>query len=240
MEIPPDTRTAVGLFQSLGLRTGGFYAVTVSFLAPALQVAYIVVMYISSFPVIMALRQTNTYEERSIGLDSTSSGKGGHLSAHLQNQLAYDLWFLIGTWFLICIVERTALTQGHPGFLIFTILFEVTSAYGTVGLSTGVPYDSYSLSGAFHKFSKVILLFVMIRGRHRGLPLAIDRSILIPGEELLHKMDEEYNDRGAFSSREEMVVRRDEEESGAKETKPGKGLGDQDPEKEGEGQDRVG
>jgi hypothetical protein len=126
----------------------------------------------------------------------------------------------------------------HPGFLPFNILFEVTSGYGTVGLSTGVPYDSYSLSGAFHKLSKVIMLFVMIRGRHRGLPLAIDRSILVPGEDLLHKMDEEYNHRGWFSTNEEREVRRDEEKSGAKESAAGKGLGEQDPEKDISERDR--
>ncbi|KAL8643863.1 MAG: hypothetical protein Q9226_008073, partial [Calogaya cf. arnoldii] len=132
MNILPGPRTIVGLFTALGLRTGGFYAVTISFLAPALQVFYIVVI-----------------------------------------------------------------------FLIFNILFEVTSGYGTVGLTTGVPYDTYSLSDAFHKLSKVIMLFVMDRGRHRGVPLAIDRSILIPGEELLHQMNEEYNHRGGFSKKEE-------------------------------------
>lgn len=232
MSIAPGPRAAVGLFTSLGLRTGGFYAVSISFLAPALQVFYIVVMYISSFPIVLALRQTNTYEEQSIGLESTDESRRSNLSTHLQNQLAYDLWFMIGAWFLICIVERTALMENHPGFLIFNILFEVTSGYGTVGLSTGVPYDSYSLSGAFHKLSKVIMLFVMVRGRHRGLPLAIDRSILFPGQELLHRMDEEYEKHGRFSKDTEKEVRRDEEESGAKETEPGEGMADQDPERE--------
>ncbi|KAL8673629.1 MAG: hypothetical protein Q9168_001935 [Polycauliona sp. 1 TL-2023] len=238
MEIEPGARTIVGLFTSLGLRTGGFYAVTISFLAPALQVFYIVVMYVSSFPIIMALRQTNTYEEQSIGLDAKSPDKKGHLSTHLQNQLTYDLWFMIVAWFLICIVERTALMESHPGFQIFNILFEVTSGYGTVGLTTGVPYDSYSLSGAFHKLSKVIMLFVMVRGRHRGLPLAIDRSTLLPGEELLHRMDEEYNHRGEFSKEDEEEVRLDQVNSGAQETEPGNGMADQDPgPKRGQGEE---
>ena len=229
MSIPPGPRAAVGLFTSLGLRTGGFYAVTISFLAPALQVFHIVVMYISSFPIIMAIRQTNTYEEQSIGLDTTEESKKSNLSTHIQNQLAYDLWFLIGAWFLICIVERPALMGNHPGFLIFNILFEVTSAYGTVGLTTGVPYDSYSLSGAFHKFSKVVMLFVMVRGRHRGLPMAIDRSILFPGQKLLQQMDEEYERHGRFSEDAVKEIRRDQQESGAKETEPGEGMADQDP-----------
>ena len=32
--------------------------------------------------------------------------------------------------------------------------------------------------------SKLILCAVMIRGRHRGLPVAIDRAVLLPGEGL--------------------------------------------------------
>ena len=221
MEIPPGTRAAVGLFQALGIHSGGFFAVTISSMAPAIQIAYIVAMYISSLSIVMVVRQTNAYEEQSIGLDSTNLVKGGHLLTHLQNQLAYDLWFLIGAWFLICIVERTALMESHPGFLIFNVLFEVTSGYGTVGVSTGVPYDAYSLSGAFHKFSKVIMLFVMIRGRLRGLPLAIDRSILIPGEELFHRMDEMYNRRTKVPAQDEKNLRIDEKGSRANDTKQG-------------------
>ncbi|KAL8789928.1 MAG: hypothetical protein Q9195_006589 [Heterodermia aff. obscurata] len=212
MEMPLGTRAAVGLFQALGVHTGGFFAVDISSLAPALQIAYTVAMYISSLSVFMAVRQTNAYEEESIGLDSTNLVKGGHLLTHLQNQLAYDMWFLIGAWFLICAVERTALMESHPGVSIFNILFEVTSGYGTVGVSTGVPYDAYSLSGAFHKLSKVIMLFVMMRGRLRGLPLAIDRSILIPGEELFHRMDEMYNRRSKMPTKDEKVLQRNEEE----------------------------
>ena len=226
MEIPPSTRAAVGLFQSLGIHSGGFFAVAISSLAPALQIAYVVAMYISSLSMVMAVRHTNAYEEQSIGLDSTNLIKGGHILTHLQNQLAYDLWFLIGAWFLICIVERTALMEAHPGFLIFNILFEVTSGYGTVGVSTGVPYDTYSLSGAFHKLSKVIMLFVMIRGRLRGLPLAIDRSILIPGEELYHRMDDMYNRRNKKPAQDERGFSRDERELGAKDTDLGKGASD--------------
>ena len=221
MKLSPGARAAVGLFQSLGVHTGGFSAVSISSLAPALQIVYIVAMYISSLSIVMAVRQTNTYEEQSIGLDSTNLVKGGHLLTHLQNQLAYDLWFVIGAWILICAVERTALMERHPGFLIFNILYEVTSGYGTIGVSTGVPYDAYALSGAFHKLSKVIMMFVMIRGRHRGLPLAIDRSILIPGEELFHRMDEMYNRRTNISAKDERETERDRDKSGARGTNPG-------------------
>lgn len=41
---------------------------------------------------------------------------------------------------------------------------------------------NYSFSGALHTLSKLILCAVMIRGRHRGLPVALDRAVLLPHE----------------------------------------------------------
>jgi hypothetical protein len=51
-----------------------------------------------------------------------------------------------------------------------------------VGISVGVPDNAYSFSGSWHKLSKLILCAVMLRGRHRGLPIAIDRAVLLPDE----------------------------------------------------------
>jgi Trk-type K+ transport system membrane component len=62
------------------------------------------------------------------------------------------------------------------------MIFEVVSAYGPVGLSIGLPNESYSPSGGFHTISKVLICAAMIRGRHRGLPAAIDKAILLPCE----------------------------------------------------------
>ncbi|KAF7505840.1 hypothetical protein GJ744_000415 [Endocarpon pusillum] len=232
MAIPTRVRVYDGLFQTTGLRTSGAYIVNMSYLAPALLIAYLIIMYISNFPIVMALRQTNTYGERSIGLDKGQTGRG--LAMHLQTQLAYDLWFQLLAWFLICIFERGKIVAEQPGFSSFNVLFEVASAYGTVGLSTGVPYDTYSFSGAFQTTSKLVLLAVMIRGRHRGLPFAIDRSILLPGEELMHKMDTEYKEDGELHSQEEAEVHRDEELSGRKDMSGGKGA-KQDPERDNNG-----
>jgi hypothetical protein len=39
-----------------------------------------------------------------------------------------------------------------------------------------------SLSGQFTTFSKVIVCAMMIRGRHRGLPYAVDRAVILPGD----------------------------------------------------------
>lgn len=39
-----------------------------------------------------------------------------------------------------------------------------------------------SLCGQFTTFGKVVICAMMIRGRHRGLPYAIDRAIMLPSE----------------------------------------------------------
>ena len=226
--IPTGTRILDGLFQATGLRTSGAYIIAFSSLAPACLVAYLVIMYISSYPLVMTLRKTNTYEERSIGLQEHDSSAAG-IASHLQKQLAYDIWFQFLAFFLVCIIERGHILQGTPGFTEFSILFEVTSAYGTVGLSTGIPGQDYSLSGSFASLSKVVMLFVMVRGRHRGLPLAIDRSILLPGEELMMRMDKEYSEQGGCSPEEVEELREDIEKSGQRIPETGKG--EQNPER---------
>ncbi|KAJ4401648.1 hypothetical protein N0V91_007820 [Didymella pomorum] len=228
--LPTGTRILDGLFQATGLRTSGAYIIAFSSLAPACLVAYLVIMYISSYPLVMTLRKTNTYEERSIGLEEGGDSAAG-IASHLQKQLAYDIWFQFFAFFLVSIIERGHILKKDPGFDSFSVLFEVTSAYGTVGLSTGVPGEDYSLSGSFASLSKVVMLFVMVRGRHRGLPLAIDRSILLPGEELMQRLDAEYGGRGGASAEDLQEPITNIEDSGTQTGCSKSGAAQQDPER---------
>ncbi|KAI9695015.1 MAG: hypothetical protein M1822_000632 [Bathelium mastoideum] len=241
----PGQRTMDGLYQAHGVRSSGFYIITQSSLSPACQVFFMVNMYISAIPFIVSLRSTNIYEERSIGMPTNEDadpekqsknekesasgqpgGSGPSVQTHLQNQLAYDLWWIVLAVFLIAIIERTPLATPNPGFSLFSIIFEVVSAYGTVGLSLGVPYDNYSFSGAWRKLSKLILVTVMLRGRHRILPLAVDRAVLIPGQELMERMDREHTGVPGFQHYEAKI--REEEEGVQAEKVTG---GEQDPER---------
>lgn len=56
------------------------------------------------------------------------------------------------------------------------IVFELVSAFGGIGLTLGIPTENYAFSGAFGPLSKLIVIIIMVRGRHRGLPVAIDRA----------------------------------------------------------------
>jgi Trk-type K+ transport system membrane component len=80
------------------------------------------------------------------------------------------------------IIEGSNFSSDPTVFSVFNVIFETVSAYGCVGISVGLPDQAYSFSGALHTLSKLILCAVMIRGRHRGLPVAIDKAVLLPGE----------------------------------------------------------
>ena len=70
------------------------------------------------------------------------------------------------------------------------------SAYGNVGLSFGHPSNLTSLSGHFTVFGKVVICAMMLRGRHRGLPYALDRAITLPSDLVTNDdEDEKYRDK---------------------------------------------
>ena len=101
----------------------------------------------------------------------------------LRAQLAHDAWTIILALFLIMIIESRKFSEDPTVFSVFNFLFEIVSGYGCVGISVGVPWDMYSFCGSWQTLSKLILCAVMIKGRHRGLPVAIDKAVLLPGEE---------------------------------------------------------
>jgi len=198
-QIPTGVRVINGLIQATCVRAAGFATVPLAALAPAVQVLYVVMMYISVYPIAMSVRSTNVYEEQSLGVFHDNDIDDGidegfetsgprmsvwsrYLAMHVRKQLAFDMWWLALALFLTCIIERNKLSNPDDiaWFNIFSIIFELVSAYGTVGLSLGIPDQNYSLSGEFNPLTKLILCLVMIRGRHRGLPAAIDRAVMFP------------------------------------------------------------
>lgn len=197
--IPPGYRFLAGLFQAASTRTAGFAIVNLPELHPAVQVSYMVMMYISVFPIAMSIRQSNVYEEKSLGVwpgGEPEDAQSSYLSHHLRRQLSFDLWYVFLGFFLIAIIEGSRLDNlNEYGFTLFAILFEIVSAYGTVGLSQGFPGTNTSFSGQFRTLSKLVIIAMQIRGRHRGLPYGLDRAILLPSESLHVKENEDATRR---------------------------------------------
>ncbi|EAW13680.1 putative cation transporter [Aspergillus clavatus NRRL 1] len=224
--IPLGPRVLDGLFQALCVRNSGFFIANISTLQLGMQLIYLVMMYISVYPVVITMRNSNVYEERSLGIYADDSARSQRASRsppasrtrprapssipkkspsrrlyfvqqQLRAQLAYDLWWIALAVIVICIVEAGNFTRHPVTYSAFNIIFETVSAYGTVGLSTGLPDETYSFSGGWHTLSKLVLCAVMLRGRHRGLPVAIDKAILLPAEHLM------------LAEREDTRIRRD-------------------------------
>lgn len=209
-------RVLVGLFQAISTRTAGFQIVDIGSLHPAVQVSYMLMMYVSVMPLAISIRRTNVYEEQSLGVyggpnTETDDDKSGSesdedeslgsspspgpkkkkksttsfIGAHLRRQLSFDLWYMFLGLFIICLAEGGKIKDPEkPAFNIFSILFEIVSAYGTVGLSLGYPNSDASFSGQFNTLSKLIIIALLIRGRHRGLPYTLDRAIMLPSDRL--------------------------------------------------------
>jgi Trk-type K+ transport system membrane component len=221
--IPKHFRVLDGLFQALAVRSGGFYVISIPTLRIGLQVLYVIMMYISAYPVVITMRHSNVYEERSLGIyveDSNDSeppklgslmgtfkrsftltmeGLGGPFSSpssrptstatgtqfirqQVRGQLAHDLWWLVLAILFISCIEVSNFDRDPVTYSVFNVAFEVVSGYGCVGISTGLPNQAYSFSGGWHKASKLILCAVMLRGRHRGLPVALDRAVRLPDD----------------------------------------------------------
>ncbi|PGG98238.1 hypothetical protein AJ80_09563 [Polytolypa hystricis UAMH7299] len=206
--IPPGIRFVDGLFQATATRTAGLSVISLSTLHPAIQVSYLIMMYISVFPIAISMRRTNVYEERSLGIyypadedeDGVDQGdrmkEPSYVGAHLRKQLSFDLWFVFLGLFIIAIVEGHRLENtNQSAFTMFSVLFEIVSAYGTVGLSLGYPNKNYAFSGEFRSLSKLVIIAMEIRGRHRGLPYALDRAVLLPSETLHQKEMADANRR---------------------------------------------
>jgi len=93
-----------------------------------------------------------------------------------------DAQLIAGAVMLVCFADNA--TLGQPGgprdHTIFGVVFELCSAYGTVGLTLS-PL-SLSLSAYLSTFSQLVVIAVMLAGRLRGLPLEADPAAALLDE----------------------------------------------------------
>ncbi len=191
--IPMGPRILDGLFQAIAVRASGFSIVKMSSLKIGVQVLYVLMMYLAVYPVAISIRSTNVYEERSLGIHAEEKEiMDGPFTDHktrlrfvgqqVSLLIGHDCWFLAISSLFIVWIETDNFDRDPVTYSVFNTIFEVVSGYGGVGLTTGIPNQGYSLSGGWHVCSKLILCAVMLRGRHRGLPVSIDRAIQLPSD----------------------------------------------------------
>ena len=120
-----------------------------------------------------------------------ATGPPSLVSQQVRGQLSHDVWWIALTLFLITIIETRHSIIDPATYSVFNILFEIVSGYTNIGISIGLPDQSYSFSGGMYTGSKIVMIFVMLRGRHRGLPVALDRAVRLPGKKLAEYEEED-------------------------------------------------
>ncbi|KAH3759087.1 potassium transporter [Pelomyxa schiedti] len=172
-----------GFFLSVCSRTAGFSLLNMDALQDPLLWIYIKSMFISAYP-IAYVRKYREEEIKNEARQSTAPySKLKTLCRYLTDVAFHPFLWLYLAIFIIAAFECSSTDPEIAS--IFKIIFEVTSAYGTVGLSVGYPGVPYSYSGVLGICSKFILMTVMMMGRHRGLPKHVYHRDTREGKEQL-------------------------------------------------------
>lgn len=185
------------------VRGAGFHVVPVAELYPGLRLLYMVMMYLSAFPIVIAMRHSSSprpdLRDVTLGFPARKAppltrlkrlltpAEGSAIGRHVRAQMLRDAVLLPLAIGLVVLLERggrsaapddpdasifTAgahLLKDWPGPRVFDVAFEVISAYGCVGMSVGSFRGPASLCADWGVWSKLVLVVVMLRGRHRGL-----------------------------------------------------------------------
>eukprot|EP01126_Amoeba_proteus_P041021 TRINITY_DN4401_c0_g1_i14.p1 TRINITY_DN4401_c0_g1~~TRINITY_DN4401_c0_g1_i14.p1 ORF type:complete len:170 (-),score=20.25 TRINITY_DN4401_c0_g1_i14:28-537(-) len=135
-------------------------------------------MYISSYPMVAAIYSSTS--EKVVYRMSSNKPKSNSLFAPFQVLIIRDVSVLFVGIIIITIAENYHLERNDPDYSVFKIFFEAFSAYGTVGLSLGANGRNESFVYRFSTLSKVVMILIMLTGRHRGLPMDMDITIQLP------------------------------------------------------------
>ena len=210
--LPMAARLNAATFQAASARHTGTSTFNLAKVNPAVQFSLLVMMYIAIYPIAMSIRGSNTYEDTALGKYANNDDPQdnqpitSYLMQHIRNQLSFDLWYIFLGTFCLCIAESSRIMDpDNAAFNVFAIMFECVSAYGNVGLSLGTDSTLTSLSGDMTPFGKVVICAMMWRGRHRGLPYALDHAVMLPSQDLIGGRDSEATTEPVLSDKQPLT-----------------------------------
>ncbi len=160
------------LFSSVTARTAGFHTVDYSLLQPATLFLTIILMVIGASPGSTGGGiKTTTFSVVIMHIWSTVRGRASTVA--FKRMIPYDLVaksLVILSLAVIYIATVTFIIVEIEHTQFIRTLFEVVSAFGTVGLSTG-DGGARSFCALFSDVSKMIIIFTMFAGRLGPLTL---------------------------------------------------------------------
>jgi trk system potassium uptake protein TrkH len=161
-------------FQSVTTRTAGFNTLDMAALQPATYFLMLILMFIGGAPGGTAGGvKISTFGVTVLALWATIRGKGEPTVfwRRIPADLVARAFFVSLIAFLAVNVVTGVLLVREGGDLLRT-LFEAVSAFGTVGLSTGVAGTFVSLSASFSETGQFLICLLMFMGRIGPLTLA--------------------------------------------------------------------
>ncbi|CAM0909717.1 unnamed protein product [Alopecurus aequalis] len=174
-------KTVNAFFMVVNARHSGENSIDCSLMSPAILVLFIVMMYLPS---------SATFAPTSDGTKTNNENKKGKRWSSVENfafsQLGCNIIFVI----VACITERRRLRSDPLNFSTLNMIFEVISAYGNAGLSTGYSCSRlhqlhpeiicqdkpYSFSGWWSEGGKFMLVLVMLYGRLKAFSMGTGKS----------------------------------------------------------------
>jgi Trk-type K+ transport system membrane component len=155
------------LFASVAARTSGFNTADYSLLTLSTRLIFIVLMIIGTAPGSTGggIKLTTFYILFKSAIATILGKKQVTISNKAISYSMVDRAYLVLLFSISLIFIATfCLSVSDPQFSLDELIFEVSSAFGTVGLSVGV-------SAALSDFGKYVLIFVMYIGRITVLTL---------------------------------------------------------------------
>jgi Trk-type K+ transport system membrane component len=180
--INPFQKIVAALFQSVTTRATGFNVIDLNLESNAMNLLQIVLMYVAAIPNVLTVRGSALVdEEDDVPALSPyfyqSSSVGSKVLKWFRNRdFLVRQVFVLFCLTLAILTAETGRFRSDKYFTIFQVIFEIVSAYGSVGLSFGYPNTVVSLAAQFSDFSKICMCFVLVLGRMRGLPTTLDSA----------------------------------------------------------------
>ncbi|CAI0628045.1 unnamed protein product [Linum tenue] len=167
----PVQKLVGGAFMAVNSRHAGESIVDLSTISPAVLVVFVAMIEREEEQEDRNSRDNNIIIQNS---NTTGEKRAGNI---VENVIFSQLSFLVVFVVMVCITERESLKKDPLNFNVFTIAFEVVSAYGNVGYSIGYsckrcinPVENcqdkwISFSGKWSNQGKIVLILVMLFGK---------------------------------------------------------------------------
>lgn len=173
----PTQKILITFFQSTSTRTAGFNTVDIGILSSATLWIYILLMFIGANPggtaggvkiptvAVLYGYLKDWFQEPGLPVVLFKHRISKFAVSHAIRLFFFSILFLGIMNLLILIAEYPYIHTPDSTFNFFKVIFELFSAFGTVGLSMGYPGGVTSFSAILNPFSKSLIIITMLFGR---------------------------------------------------------------------------